>query len=162
MTRFIIAICSLMVVGTATASAQGRALESAQGRTVFVIDEDRREWQGRLVRVSPEALDLESDAGIRRFVLADVRRVDADGDGLRDGFLKGFAIGSLLSIGYLLDSEVKWATLASGLVYGLIGAGIDAGCSGRHPVFHGESRRPVEKPAGSKNPALAVGMRIRW
>jgi hypothetical protein len=153
---------SMLLTSAAVVSAQPRALAAAQGRMVFVIDEDRREWQGRLTHVSADALEVESDAGVRTFKLAEVRRVDADGDGIGDGFLKGFAIGSLLSLGYWLSSEARWATLGTGLVYGLIGAGIDAGCSGRHPVFHGAGAPRLADATGARQRALAVGVRLRW
>ena len=95
-------IVPLVLLACTNASAQEdrtRELKSAVGRAVFVIDEDRREWQGRLLKVSADALEVESDAGIRTFKVEAIRRVDADGDSVGDGALKGALFG--LGIGVL-------------------------------------------------------------
>jgi hypothetical protein len=139
---------------------QTRALESAIGRAVFVIDADRREWQGRLRNVSADTLEVESDAGVRAFKVAEIRRVDADGDRVSDGALKGALFG--LVVGLLTAFEAPEYLVVTMASYGLLGLAIDAGCNSRHPVYHGAAVPHLEKPTPHNPAALQVSMRVRW
>jgi hypothetical protein len=161
MTRMVMLV-GVMALGVgANAQAQPRQLRSAEGRGVFVIDANRQEWQGRLLKVSAEALEIESDAGVRTFKLADIRRVDADGDGVWDGALKGAAVGAAL--GLLAASAADtglWPMASNAMSFGLIGLAIDGGCSARHPVYH---NAPHVAPAALKAVrAVHVSMRMKW
>jgi len=165
MTRLLMIVAVALVASTVNASAQEnqtRALKSAVGRAVFVIDEDRREWQGRLRTVSADVLEVESDAGVRTFKVESIRRVDADGDGVRDGLLKGALFG--VAMGLLAAFQAPEYLAATTVSYGLLGLAIDAACSTRHPVYHGAAVPRLDKPAThSGSPAaLQVSMKVRW
>jgi hypothetical protein len=145
---FVLVLVVLTCAGRA--EAQSGKLKDSQGRLVFVIDEDRREWQGRLLKVSADALEVESDVGVRTFKLADIRRVDADSDSVRDGILKGAAFG--LALGALtggLQGGGARFLVGGTLTYGLIGLIIDASCQSRHTVYH-------------SNASPQVSMKVSW
>jgi hypothetical protein len=162
MIRMLIIVGSVLV-SSAAADAQPRELKGSQGRAVFVIDANRQEWQGRLLKVSAEALEVESDAGIRTFRLAEIRRVDADGDATTAGFLKGAAIGAGFGLLALANIDSGRVILSNALSIGLIGLAVDAGCTSRHPVYHGPAVPHLDKPT-TRNPAAAlqVSMKVRW
>jgi F0F1-type ATP synthase assembly protein I len=100
-------------------------LNAAQGQEVFVIDSDRREWRGKLLDVASTSFTIDGQDGAQRFGLADIRRVDADGDRIRDGLIKGVLFGALVGLvtAQVFGAEVIPQTV---LVYGAIGAGLDA------------------------------------
>jgi hypothetical protein len=155
----------VLLACTVNATAQEnppRGLTSAVGRAVFIIDGERREWQGRLLKVSTDALEMESDAGVRTFEVANIRRVDADGDGVGDGALKGALFG--LAIGVLATGlQGGGQFVVGGMIgYGLVGLAIDAGCSSRHPIYHGPAVPRLEKPTAGSPAALQVSMKVRW
>lgn len=161
MSRMLIVAGMVLVFG-ASADAQPRELKGSQGRAVFVIDANRQEWQGRLLHVSAEALEVESDAGIRTFNLAEIRRVDADGDGVWDGAWKGAAIGAALGLIPVAYGATGWAVASNAFWTGLLGLAIDGGCSSRHPVYHGPAMPATDKPVAPSSPALHVSMRVGW
>jgi hypothetical protein len=163
MIRMLIIVGSVLLVSSAAADAQPRELKGSQGRAVFVIDANRQEWQGRLLKVSAEALEVESDAGIRTFRLAEIRRVDADGDATTDGFLKGAAIGAGFGLLALANMPSGWVILSNALTFGLIGLAVDAGCTSRHPVYHGPAVPHLDTPT-TRSPAASVqvSMKVRW
>jgi len=133
-TTLIIAVLVAMPVWV---SAQGTVpdttvgLRSARGSFVAVIDSDSREWQGKLLAVEKSSLIVELDALPRRFELANVKRVDAHGDRVWDGALKGALIGGVLA-GVTLGGR---AAFGSAIVYGLIGVGVDALNRCNHTVY---------------------------
>jgi hypothetical protein len=147
---------------SAQVEAQSRALKSSEGHTIFVIDENRQEWQGRLLRVSADALEVESDAGIRTFKLGQIRRVDADGDSVWDGALKGAATGATLGLLALAGKASGWVMISNAFSFGLLGLAIDAGCSSRHPVYHGPAVPRLGVSEGTDARAMSVSMRVRW
>lgn len=150
----------MVFMAAVSANAQPRELMESRGRGVFVIDANRQEWQGRLLKVSVNALEVESDAGIRTFNLAEIRRVDADGDGVWDGALKGAAVGAALGL-IPLAYGAPWAVATNALWTGLLGLAIDGGCSSRHPVYHGPAVPRLDQ-ASPISPALRVSMKVRW
>jgi len=161
MFRPLVVIIGVVLATEVNLSAQSKTLKHSEGRAVFVIDENRQEWQGRLLKVSAEALEVESDAGIRTFKLAEIRRVDADGDGVGDGALKGAAIGAALGLIPTGFGASPLVILSNALWTGLLGLGIDAGCSSRHPVYHGPAV-PRLNEAASRGRSLQVSMNVRW
>jgi hypothetical protein len=167
MKRLLTMVPLVLIASTLTAGAQEnptRRLTAAVGRTVFVIDGERREWQGRLLKVSADALEVESDAGIRTFKVENIRRVDADSDGVGDGALKGALFGlGMVGLGALTAGAEGVPFLVSGVtVYSLLGLAIDAGCSSRHPVYNGPAVPRLDKPATSGPAMLQVSMKVRW
>ena len=164
MTRLSTLFVGVMLLGIVNAAqAQDRGLRSAEGRSVFVIDANRQEWQGRLLNVTVDALEVENDAGLRSFKLAEIRRVDADGDGVWDGAFKGAATGALLGLlGAAATGAPVWTAATSAMAYGLLGMAIDGGCSSRHPVYHGAAIPSAPEPSTANGPAMRVSMRLRW
>jgi hypothetical protein len=156
----LLTMVGVVVLGTVTAAhAQPRELRAAEGHSVFVIDVNRQEWQGRLLKVSADALEVESDAGIRTFKLTEVRRVDAERDGVWDGALKGAVLGGVLGLLAASAGETGlWPMATNAMSFGLIGLAIDGGCSSRHPVYHGT----VPRVAVSAPKAMRFTASIRW
>lgn len=109
-----------------------RGLSGSRGRMVALIDDERREWQGRLLEVAADAVTIELESQARQFPLPKVNRVDVDGDGVWDGAIKGALFGAF--VGAVIFSDGRTA-LGGGLTYGLIGMGIDALNSCRHTVY---------------------------
>src|ERR671911_1571838 len=70
-------------------AGDARHLRASEGQEVFVIDSDQREWRGKLLEVATASVTIDQQTGPKRFPLDDIRRVDADGDRIRDGLLKG-------------------------------------------------------------------------
>ena len=140
----------LILFGTlgvaATAEArQDRPLDDARGRHVAVIDADKREWQGRLIDVGKDALILELDSTAREFPIESVRRVDVEGDRVIDGVIKGAIFGGVL--GAVFNPRSR-GVFAAAMVYGFIGAGIDALNTCHHTVY--------------RAPAAAASVKVSW
>ena len=106
-------------------AGDARHLRASEGQEVFVIDSDQREWRGKLLEVATASVTIDQQTGPKRFPLDDIRRVDADGDRIRDGLLKGVAFGAFVG---LITSQYMGASMIPRgmLVYGVIGAGLDA------------------------------------
>lgn len=122
----------LLLLPTRADARQTISLEAVRGQHVFVFDSDRREWQGKLLIVAKDALTLELDSAPRVFPLSDVIRVDAEGDSVRDGTIKGAIFGALLG---LLSTNDARGVVAGAAVYGVIGLGIDALNSNKATVY---------------------------
>jgi hypothetical protein len=155
-------VLACMLIGTATATAQERSLKSSEGRAVFVIDDNRQEWQGRLVKVSAEALEVESDAGVRTFKLAEIRRVDADGDRVWDGALKASAAGAFLGMLAVAGGGPAWAIATNALSFGVLGLAIDGACSSRHPVYHAPAAPSAATSPRKDSASMRVSLRLSW
>jgi uncharacterized protein YcfJ len=139
----------LLLLPVASQAQSLSRLAGAEGRPVFVIDADSREWQGKLLKASKDTLTIESEAGIREFPLVKVKRVDADGDRIRDGAIKGAVCGLIL--GALASGNGTGAgriVLGSAMIYGLIGAGVDAINQSKHTVY--------------RAPAPQAQLTVRW
>jgi hypothetical protein len=119
-------------------------LRSARGHHVAVIDADTREWQGRLLEIARDAIVVEIDSTPRRFALSSVKRVDAHGDRVWDGALKGVIFGALMASVLVGPRSAP----GSAAIYGLIGLGADALNSCHHTVYRG--------------PAQPAGVTISW
>lgn len=116
-----------------------RGLRHSKGLQVAVIDGDSREWQGRLLEVARDAITLEIGADARRFPLDHVKRVDARGDKIWDGALKGAAFGAIVGA---LAVGGRFA-LPAALSYGLVGLGLDALNDCNHTVYRAPARAAV-------------------
>ncbi len=137
----------LLLLPASVRAQSSSGLVSAEGRPVFVIDVDSREWQGRLLKATKDTLIIESETGTREFQLTNVKRVDADGDRIRDGAIKGALFGLILGA---LSSGHGGARIIVGgtVIYGLVGAGLDAAHQSKHTVYNG--------------PAPQLGVSLRW
>lgn len=141
-TTTLIIFAFLAIPATAVAD-QSYKLKSAKGELVFVIDEDSREWQGKLLSVSADALTIEDSNGVREFPLTKVRRIDAEGDSVRDGAIKGAIFGGVLGVFYAAAYKDARPILGGALVYGLIGTGIDALNRSKQTVYRGPAKLAV-------------------
>jgi hypothetical protein len=149
--------CLLLVVlgFPAFACAQDTApLRRALGRHVAVIDQTNREWQGRLIDVAIDAVTLEVAGDARRLHLSDVKRVDAHGDRVIDGGIRGAVFGAALA---LLIREPRFAGPAA-LSYGLIGLGLDALNDCTHTIYRSRASRAAAVPP----PRATVGISVSW
>ena len=124
---------------------QDPKLTDARGHQVAIIDTDKREWQGRLLEVGKDALTVELDSNARQFPIDTVKRVDVEGDRVIDGVIKGALFGGVL--GALATAEFRGA-LSGAMVYGLIGAGLDALNHCRHTVY--------------RAPAAVARIKVSW
>ena len=97
-----------------------------------VIDGSSREWQGRLIDVAADVITVEIGSDARRFPLADVKRVDAHGDKVWDGALKGAVFGASLAL--ITGLGARFAGQAA-ISYALVGVTMDALNSCTHTVY---------------------------
>jgi hypothetical protein len=124
--------------------AQEQDLRSARGQHVAVIDQQNREWQGRLLEIAQDAIVVEVDSSARRFDLVAVKRVDAHGDRVVDGAIKGAIFGAFISMAVMGPRYAPGAMA----IYGLIGLGADAMNNCHHTVY--------------RAPATKVSATISW
>jgi hypothetical protein len=149
----LLVVFSLLVVPL-PAAAQARSIDglgSVEGQHVFVIDSDSREWQGKLIKVSADSLEIDGESGVRRFELGRVRRVDSDGDSVHDGLIKGAIFGGLMAAIFSPSNYRGQAMIGGAVAYGLIGLGMDALNSSKHTVYRGAAA-----------PAAQVAMKVSW
>lgn len=139
----ILIILAFLSLPATVAADQDPKLKGAKGELVFVIDEDSREWQGKLLSVSADALTIEDSSGVREFPLTKVRRIDAEGDSIRDGAIKGAIFGGVLGVFYAAAYKDGRAILGGAMTYGLIGAGIDALNRSKQTVYRGPAKLAV-------------------
>jgi len=136
MKRVLLVLPLLLVMAATVEAGQNRALSSARGRSVAVIDAASREWQGRLLSVAADAITVEIDSDAKQFPLSEVKRVDAHGDSVTDGLIKGALFGLLVST-FAHDARF---TVTSVAVYSVIGVGLDALNSCNHTVYRAPAR----------------------
>ena len=128
---------------------EARHLIDAKNQLVYVIDQDRREWQGTLLDATKTDLVLDGEFGTRRFALDNVRRVDADNDSVKDGAIKGAVFGAVL--GLIIAQDVGGRAIPeAAALYSLLGMGLDALNRCKQTVY----RAPA--------PAPQVAFRVRW
>lgn len=143
--RALVVVAMLVVGVPSVASSQETKLREFRGMHVAVIDNGSREWQGRLLDVGTDTITVEIDAGAKRFGLAEIKRVDAHGDKVWDGALKGAIVGVIL--GSLVLHSARFAA-QSALAYGLVGAGMDALNNCTHTVY--------------RAPAMGAAVTVSW
>lgn len=106
---------------------------------------------GLLASIDAAAVTLTTESGTRAVASADVVRLDRRGDSNRDGFVKGVLVAipwSLLALqGY--DDKGAWArdSALGALLFGGIGAGIDALRTGWTTVYDAHAS-PSPRGAG--------------
>jgi len=169
------AIVALLLPSLAYGQAPAPAAQSAASPgslpTVFLRDDKGAETRGKLLRLDMREAVLVIDNQERRFDLANVRSIQKRGDSLKNGFLAGAAVGVLggLLIGGLgtcepppgvvtecEDVNPLAIAVVGGLVYGAIGAGIDALIQGRTTLY----QAPVITRSAVKPTVLTL--RLRW
>ena len=110
--------------------------------------------RGTLLCIGTEKVVVAADGRVETIPLTQVRQIVKPGDGVGDGFLKGAAVAAIFS---LLCWECGDAgdRLAAIVVYGGIGAGIDA--------LHGGPERLYERSINRGGPPPAtVAWRVRF
>lgn len=137
MKRVLLVLPALCLMAASNVDAgQGRGLSSALGHSVAVIDSSSREWQGRLLSASADAITVEIDSDVKQFPLSDVKRVDAHGDSVKDGLIKGALFGLFVSA---FGHDARFAVTSVG-VYSVIGVGLDAMNSCNHTVYRAPAK----------------------
>ena len=161
MTRISFFVAALVLVGAATARAQQIAgnfdqlrVLVASGDTLTVTDVSGARMQGKVTQLSASALVLDVSGALRQFDAANVMSIEKRGtDSLKNGALTGFAIGGVLgglAIGAAVagdmgaDGSTAAYALGGALVYGGIGAGIDAIIEGCR-VIYASSNSPTTR-----------------
>lgn len=157
--------------------AQPASSPAKPGPTVIVQDNRGAETKGKLLRLDVREAVLMIAGQERRFALADVRRIEKRGDSLKNGAIIGAAVGLF---GGLLGSRLgrceppegfeafatckkednpnSFAFAAAGaVVYGAIGAGIDALIVGRTTLY----QAPTGTAALELRPT-SIALRVRW
>ena len=113
------------------ASFERLGLLLAQGERIRVTDGAGRDWQGRLIDLSPSTLSLRI-AGVRHDLqeadVAVIRRRQRDG--LGNGALVGFLSGAAVAVSLLTAEEGnvdRGAALLATSLFGAAGAGVGVG-----------------------------------
>jgi hypothetical protein len=112
--------------------------------------------RGTLLCIGEAQVVLASHAKVESHPLADIRRIVKPADGIGDGFLKGAAVAALIY--GLCGGECRRDAgdfFAAVVVYGAIGAGIDALHGGSLTVYTAGSRQRA-------SPASALALTLRF
>lgn len=133
---------------------------------VYILDRTGEETKGKLVSLTGSAVVLQMDSTTRTFNLADVVRIDRQGDSLKNGAIIGAVIGGvagMITAGGLADcpnarskcpgARVAGALIATG-VWSVIGVGIDALIPGRTLLWKASSQG--SRPSSGSGLTLAV------
>jgi hypothetical protein len=153
----------IFVVGCATAARAADPPPAPQ--TVWVVpaaSEGAKEFQARLLNLSPESATLLVDGQPREVALSKVARIERRGDSLKNGAIIGAAVlGGLcaLTCGQGLDngSDLAGVVVINAALGAAIGTGIDALHRGRTPIYPavtGRSRTSAVRPS--------IGLRVRF
>jgi hypothetical protein len=129
----------LLVVPVNVEAAGSNKLRSVGGKQVFVIDRDHVEWQGRLLESTDTSITIETSDGVRRFLLKDVVRVDADGDRVRDGIIKGAIFGGAVAGIFVAPYAGAHVIPQAAFAYALMGGALDAMNHSKQTVYRGAS-----------------------
>jgi len=123
------------------------------GQRIQVVDMDWRSLKGKFVRLSDDAISLETKGGEVTLERGRVFRVSAHGGGRAKNASVGAAAGAAggLALGLLafflysgeMDHEAAKAALATAAVWSGIGAGVGAAFPGWHTVYR--AKRPSKK-----------------
>ena len=115
MKRVLLVLPALCVLAaTSVEAGQSRGLSSARGHSVAVIDNSSREWQGWLLSVAADAITVEIDSDVKQFPLSEVKRVDAHGDSVKDGLIKGALFGLFVSA---FVHDARFTVTSVGVLY---------------------------------------------
>ena len=126
------------------------------GDTVYVIDVNGREATGVFQKISDSSIDVLVNGQSLQIRQSDVRQVARRGDSLKNGALWGAGLGAIGAAGQSTGcshyasghcpsagSRALWISYRA-LVYGAIGAGIDALHTGRTTVYEPTAHRSVQ------------------
>ena len=132
---FIACMLPLVVVSSASASQWPVIVTTSTGEVV----------RGRLLSITPEQLTISRDGDVETMRLDSLAKVVKPRDSIGDGLLKGFLIAF---VPVLIASRDAGAAAQCGVVYGLIGAGIDALQGDSFVIYDGAATPPPTlKPA---------------
>ena len=138
-----------LATAAAPASAQSADFSGVQPKglpTVYVMDRQGQETQGKIVSWTDAAVVLRVDDGTTHtFKTGEAVRIDLRGDSLKNGALTGAGVG--LAIGLMMSAACSECgagftvpmTLATTGIYAAIGTGIDALIPGRTPFWNAGS-----------------------
>ncbi len=125
-------------------------------------------FSGRVVDLTRDAIEIESSAGRRRFVAAEVGRVEVSGDSLRNGAVIGLASGALfggLFASGFSDHPSAGDVMVGAAIFGGIGAGIglgiDALIRGNRLVYRAAPPRASLVPVITPR-AVGLTAAFRW
>jgi len=174
------AILTLLVFST-TAAAQAPAddirARVKDGQKVSVTDDQGREFNGRIVRLTGDALTLAKGRERTDVVYADIVKIDRT-DSLKNGALIGLGVGAALGILMVVPTgcEDDYTFLCGGdpgpgnyaagalIVGGLgaaIGTGIDALIGGRRNLYQRGGPRVSLSPTVQRQ-AIGAAVSLRW
>jgi hypothetical protein len=141
--------------------------------TVHVVDDKGDETTGKLLRFDVDSLVLLVEGTERRFEAGRVRRIDKQGDSLRNGALigtiVGIGIGALAAMsecpgsgGSCPGSRAAFFVLSVG-TYAAIGTGIDALIPGRTTLYVARQAVPASRHerAAPHSYGLRAGLNVR-
>ena len=118
-----------------------KGLPVATLSTVYVLDDGGRETQGMLISLDAVSIVIRAEDGtVRRYEVANVRRVSKRGDSLKNGAIIGAVFGAVagaLAVSFDDGSagEKALGFLGATGFYALVGAGIDALIPGRTTIY---------------------------
>lgn len=137
------------------------------GQDVIVRDAQGRELQGRLTALTPSALEIATQGGLRWFAQTDIRELARRGDTVLNGAVIGSGAGATLgalTFGSFSGEFRAGDAAAAGLIFGAVGAGIglliDAMIEGRTVVYR-SGRRLAVMPVATRHGA-SVQVTVRW
>jgi len=161
----------------ASHSWPGLAQSGLSGLKVYVLEDSGKETSGRLLSLTPDSMDLLVDGTQRHFEAAYVRRIQKQGDSLRNGALIGALVGLGMGVLGAIMSDCSEAAencpgtrtalvLISTGVSAAIGTGIDALIVGRTVLYeatNGPLKIGVETSSLSAHRRQAgVRLSLRW
>jgi hypothetical protein len=108
-------------------------------------------WNGTLLCIGETGVVLASEGRVQAVPLDDVQRIVKPADGVADGFLKGAAVAGIFALlcGECGDAGQRATAI---LVYGAMGAGIDALHGGRETLYE----------RGGRSPSAGLAWRVRF
>lgn len=106
-----------------------------QGDVLHVLDTSGKEWTGPLVEVTDQSIVLTVQGARRSIDRATVRRVEKDGDSVRNGAVTGAAVGSGIGLISGCREGIAVCVVGGALIYGGIGILVDFFKKGRTRLY---------------------------
>ena len=153
------------------------ALDVSELSTVYVLDDQGMETMGKLLRLDVDSIVLVDGGGEHRFEAARVRRIQRQGDSLRNGALTGALVGAGIGsiTAGIMDCPAAAENcagarvagfLVSTAVYAAIGTAIDALIKGRTTLYKAPRTTAGAKAGLSISPEYgvraALHVRFAW
>ena len=114
------------------------------GDTVYLLDSGSRETTGVFGKMSGSTITLMVNGELQDYSLSDIRQITRrGGDSLWNGFAIGAVIGGLAAG---VSTEHAGAGIAGAIVYGGIGALVDAVIDGRVVVYKASGKSVAVAP----------------